>query len=79
MARDPELLRFGGLFARPRDTGQSHTGLPTTDVRIVVPLQHLIQKVLHFVCEFRESSEDFISALVLDRGMDARLRGHDAR
>src|SRR5439155_8585382 len=36
-------------------TGQSCNVVPTKAVHIFVPSQHLIQKVLHFVCEFRES------------------------
>src|SRR6266581_9398251 len=55
MARDPELPRFCGLFSRLGYTGQSCNVVPTKAVHIFVPSQHLIQKVLHFVCEFRES------------------------
>src|SRR6266581_6366121 len=55
MARDPELPRFCGLFSRLGYTGQSCNVVPTKAVHIFVPSQHLIQKVLHFVCEFRAS------------------------
>src|SRR5437763_570794 len=55
MARDPYLPRFCGLFSRLGYTGQSCNVVPTKAVHIFVPSQHLIQKVLHFVCEFRQS------------------------
>src|SRR5439155_14777334 len=55
MARDSSLPRFCGLFSRLGYTGQSCNVVPTKAVHIFVPSQHLIQKVLHFVCEFRQS------------------------
>src|SRR5439155_21047960 len=55
MARDPWLPRFCGLFSRLGYSGQSCNVVPTKAVHIFVPSQHLIQKVLHFVCEFRVS------------------------
>src|SRR5439155_17502011 len=49
------LPRFCGLFSQLGYTGQSCNVVPTKAVHIFVPSQHLIQKVLHFVCEFRAS------------------------
>ena len=54
MARDPDLQRFAGARIRRHVVGQFHTVLQWRSVCIGIPWQHL-NKVLHFVCELRES------------------------
>ena len=54
MARDPDLQRFAGTRIRRHVVGQFHTVLQWRSVCIGIPWQHL-NKVLHFVCELRES------------------------
>src|SRR5215510_15074270 len=49
------MPRFGGLFSRLGDAGQWYNVVPMKAVHTSVPSQHLIQKVLHLVCEFRVS------------------------
>jgi hypothetical protein len=56
MASDPKLSRFAEWIALLDEDRQLNTVPPGTDVCIFFPLQHLIYKVLHFVCELRESS-----------------------
>ena len=53
-SRDPDLQRFAGARIRRHVVGQFHTVLQWRSVCIGIPWQHL-NKVLHFVCELRES------------------------
>ena len=61
MARDPELPRFAGPSALRLEDGQSCSGPPVTAERTLLALQDPPKKVLHFVCELRESSNPRLS------------------
>ena len=55
MASDPDLRRFAGSSDPRFEDGHSYTALQWRHVDNAFPWQHP-NKVLHFVCEFRESS-----------------------
>src|SRR5262249_24631983 len=63
MASDPELPQFSAASILRLEAGQSGIALPMRAGRICLPLQHLPKKVLHFVCELRESRNRSGSAL----------------
>src|ERR1700757_569373 len=53
MASDPELPRFAGPSCHWQKAGQSRIDLPRKAARSSAASQHLLEEVLHFVCELR--------------------------
>ena len=60
--------RFSGLTK-----GKAHSALQAKSVRSIVPSQHLVQKVLHFVCEFGDSDSFGINEALENKRANAPI------
>src|ERR1700746_1270879 len=68
MASDPELPRFAGPSCHWQKARQSRIDLPRKAARSSAASQHLLEEVLHFVCELRgpiTTGPNFFRGLVI--------------